>query len=81
MFNCAILLAKDEARRIAMLYPQDGLDTYAQSTMSRRVRSTAELDANKSGHPGDHSNDVEGCDPVITSTTAPPRSRPNRLAG
>jgi len=30
------------------LYPQDGLDTYAQSRMSRRVRSTAELDANKS---------------------------------
>jgi hypothetical protein len=47
------------------LYPQDGLDTYAQSRMSRRVRSTAELDANKSGHPRDHRNDVEGFDPPI----------------
>jgi hypothetical protein len=25
------------------LYPQDGLDTYAQHKMSRRVRSTSEL--------------------------------------
>jgi hypothetical protein len=30
------------------LYPQDGLDSYAQSKMSRRVRSTSELELNKS---------------------------------
>jgi hypothetical protein len=32
------------------LYPQDGLDSYAQSKMSRRVRSTSELDTSKSVH-------------------------------
>ena len=71
------------------LYPQDGLDTYAQSRMSRRVRSTTELDANKSGHPGDHRNDVEGCDPVIDihdrssalSTEQLSRVTPARAAG
>jgi hypothetical protein len=47
------------------LYPQDGLDTYAQSKMSRRVRSTAELDANKSGYLGDHRQDVECIDPAV----------------
>jgi hypothetical protein len=30
------------------LYPQDGLDSYAQSIMSRRVRSTSELTVSKS---------------------------------
>jgi hypothetical protein len=32
------------------LYPQDGLDSYAQSKMSRRVRSTSELTTSKSVH-------------------------------
>jgi hypothetical protein len=31
------------------LYPQDGLDSYAQSKMSPRVRSTSELATSKSG--------------------------------
>ena len=31
------------------LYPQDGLDSYAQSKISPRVRSTAELATSKSG--------------------------------
>ena len=30
------------------LYPQDGLDAYAQSKMSRRVRSASELTTSKS---------------------------------
>jgi hypothetical protein len=32
------------------LYPQDGLDSYAQSKMSRRVRSTSELGTSKLVH-------------------------------
>jgi hypothetical protein len=31
------------------LYPQDGLDSYAQSKMSPRVRSTSELATSKAG--------------------------------
>jgi hypothetical protein len=32
------------------LYPQDGLDAYAQSKISRRVRSTSELTISESAH-------------------------------